>query len=130
MWRWLQSLRGDRPPLSPDELRRRRRDGVVILLIAILFGVFAALETGFESLRGDEASLTGNITFFLLINFNLILLILLVFLVIRNLVKLVLERRQRILGSRLRTRLVLAFVGLTLFPAILLFFVAQGFLSR
>jgi len=130
MWRWLQSLRGDRPTLSADELRRRRRDGIVILAIAILFGVFAALETGLETLRGDEATLSGNITFFLLINFNLILLVLLVFLVIRNLVKLVLERRRRILGSRLRSRLVVAFVGLTLFPAILLFIVAQGFLSR
>jgi two-component system, NtrC family, nitrogen regulation sensor histidine kinase NtrY len=130
MWRWLQSLRGDRPPLSVDELRRRRRDGIVILFIAILFAVFAALETGLETLRGSDGSVSGNITFFLLINFNLILLILLIFLVIRNLVKLVLERRRHILGSRLRTRLVAAFVGLTLFPAILLFVVAQGFLGR
>jgi len=130
MWRWLNSLRGDQPPLSPDEVRRRRRDGVLILLTAIVFGVFAALETGLGTLRGDEASLSGNITFFLLINFNLILLIFLIFLVIRNFVKLILERRRRILGSRLRTRLVLAFVGLTLFPAILLFIVAQGFLGR
>ncbi len=130
MWRWLTSLRGEGPPRSAEELRRRRRDGVVILLIAILFGVFAAMETGLGTLQGDESSLSGNITFFLLINFNLILLILLIFLVIRNLVKLLFERRRRILGSRLRTRLVLAFVGLTLFPAILLFIVAQGFLGR
>jgi len=44
-------------------------------------------------------------------------------------VKLIFERRRGILGSRLRTRLVLAFVGLTLFPATLLFFVTDGFLT-
>ena len=74
-------------------------------------------------------SLSGNVIFFLLINLNLILLVLLVFLVTRNLVKLIFERRRGILGSRLRTRLVLAFVSLSLFPTMLLFLVAEGFLS-
>ena len=39
------------------------------------------------------------------------------------------ERRRGVLGARLRTRLVLAFVSLVLFPTVLLFLVAQGFLS-
>src|SRR5262249_36768860 len=46
-----------------------------------------------------------------------------------NLVKLVFERRAGTFGSPLRTRLVLAFVGLTLFPTTLLFLVASGFLT-
>jgi two-component system nitrogen regulation sensor histidine kinase NtrY len=66
----------------------------------------------------------------LLINVNIILLGLLAFLVIRNLVKLVVERRQRILGSRLQARLVLAFVALSLVPSVLLFAIAGGLLTR
>ena len=58
-----------------------------------------------------EYSFGSNIVFFLLINVNIILLGLLVFLVVRNLVKLVVERRRRMLGSRLQARLVLAFVA-------------------
>src|SRR5215468_9433184 len=53
-----------------------------------------------------QPSQSSNIIFFLLINLNLILLVLLVFLVARNLAKLIFERRHRILGARLRTRLV------------------------
>jgi two-component system nitrogen regulation sensor histidine kinase NtrY len=65
-----------------------------------------------------------------LINVNVILLALLVFLVVRNLVKLVFERKRRILGSRLRVRLVLAFIALSLVPTLLLFVIAGGFVTR
>jgi two-component system nitrogen regulation sensor histidine kinase NtrY len=57
---------------------------------------------------------------------NIILLVLLVFLVARNLMKLVFERRRRMLGSHLRTRLVLAFLAVSIFPAVLIFLVALG----
>ena len=50
-----------------------------------------------------ENSLGSNILFFFIININIILLVLLVFLVVRNLVKLVFERRRRLLGSRLQS---------------------------
>ena len=73
---------------------------------------------------------TNNIAFFLLLNINIILLVLLVFLVIRNIVKLIFERRQRIFGSRLRVRLVLAFIALSLVPTLLLFFIAGGFVTK
>jgi two-component system nitrogen regulation sensor histidine kinase NtrY len=46
----------------------------------------------------------------------------------RNIVKLAMERRERVLGSHLRTRLVLAFVVVALVPAVLLFVTASGFI--
>ena len=45
-------------------------------------------------------------------------------LIFRNLTKLFFERRQRVVGARLRTRLVVAFVGLASLPALLLFLVS------
>ncbi|MBI3782294.1 MAG: PAS domain S-box protein [Deltaproteobacteria bacterium] len=116
------------PPLPAEEARRRRREALIITVTALVFLVFALFETRLADFS-NSSSLSGNVTFFLLINFNLILLVLLTFLVTRNLVKLFLERRRGIFGSRLRTRLVLAFVGLALAPSLLLFFVAQGFLN-
>ena len=128
MARWWDIWGGQRPTLPEDEVRRRRREGVIIAAIAVIFALFAIFETRLPRFT-NSASLSGNIIFFLLINLNVILLVLLIFLVTRNLVKLVFERRRGILGSRLRTRLVLAFVGLTLFPTTLLFFVTDGFLT-
>ena len=128
MARWWHMWAGSRPPLPADEIRRRRREAVIIAATAVVFLAFALFETRLPRFS-NSSSLSGNIIFFLLINLNLILLILLIFLVTRNIVKLVLERRRGILGSRLRTRLVLAFVGLSLVPTVLLFLVAQGFLT-
>jgi two-component system nitrogen regulation sensor histidine kinase NtrY len=128
MDRWWHMWAGRRSALPADEIRRRRREAVIIALTAVIFLVFAVFETRLARFS-NSSSLWGNIVFFLLINLNLILLVLLIFLVTRNLVKLVFERRHGIFGARLRTRLVLAFVGLSLVPSVLLFFVAEGFLN-
>src|SRR5262245_3785565 len=126
MPKWLPKWRLAPPDLPPDEIRRRRREAVLIAVTAIAFTVFAVYQTRLPEFR-DSPPQSSNIVFFLLINLNLILLVLLIFLVARNLVKLIFERRSRILGARLRTRLVLAFACLSLFPTVLLFMVAQGF---
>lgn len=112
-----------------SERRRRRREGLLIFFVAAAFLVLAVVQTRLPEFT-NSASPAGNIIFFLLINLNVILLVLFLFLVARNLVKLVVEQRQRILGARLRARLVIAFVTLTLFPTLLLFVVAEGFLSE
>src|ERR671912_1850502 len=112
-----------------DEAKRRKREGLAILITSAVVLAFAYFEVQLPDVS-SEYSLSNNIVFFLLININIILLILLVFLVVRNLVKLVFERKRRILGSRLRVRLVIAFVGLSLVPTLLLFVIAGGFVTR
>ncbi len=116
------------PELADDERKRRRRESWLIVIAAILFLGLAWWEVSRDPAR-NAGPLSNNVVSFLLINVNLLLLILLIFLVTRNVVKLVWERRRGIFGSRLRTRLVAAFVALTLAPSILLFWVAQGFLQ-
>ncbi len=115
--------------LNLDETKRRKREGLAILITSLVVVAFAFFEVQLPDVS-SEYSLSNNIVFFLLININIILLILLVFLVVRNLVKLVFERKRRILGSRLRVRLVIAFVGLSLIPTLLLFVIAGGFVTR
>ncbi len=102
---------------------------MVILVLTLTVVLFAFFEVQLPEVSPDNA-LTNNIAFFLLLNINIILLILLIFLVVRNLVKLIFERKKRILGSRLRVRLVVAFVALSLVPTLLLFVVAGGFVTR
>jgi two-component system nitrogen regulation sensor histidine kinase NtrY len=112
-----------------EEATRRKREGLAILITSAVVLAFAYFEVQLPDVS-SEYSLSNNIVFFLLININIILLILLVFLVVRNLVKLVFERKRRMLGSRLRVRLVIAFVGLSLVPTLLLFVIAGGFVTR
>ncbi len=112
-----------------EEAKRRKREGLVILVAGLMLAALIFFEVQLPD-ASPEYSLGGNILFFLLININIILLILLVFLVVRNLVKLVFERKRRILGSRLQVRLVLAFIGLSLVPSVLLFAIAGGLLTR
>jgi len=73
---------------------------------------------------------SSNAMVFTMIGLNVILLILVVFLVTRNVVKLMLERRRGVLGTRLRTKLVVAFVTLTIIPTGVLFFASVVFLNR
>jgi len=115
--------------LKREETKRRKREGIVILVTALMVAALIYFEVQLPDLS-PESSTGSNILFFLLINVNIILLGLLVFLVVRNLIKLIVERRRRILGSRLQVRLVLAFVSLSLVPSVLLFTIAGGLLTR
>ncbi len=64
-----------------------------------------------------------------LFNLNVILLLVMLFVVARNGVKLLLERRRNVLGSRLRTRLVAAFIFLSLVPVALMYYVSAKFVQ-
>ncbi len=71
----------------------------------------------------------SNILVITLVNVNVILVILLILLLSRNLIKIYFERRLRLLGSGFQTKLIVAFVGLSLIPSILLFAIATGLLT-
>ncbi len=112
-----------------EEAKRRKREGIVILVSVVMLAALIFFEVQLPDVS-PEYPLGSNIFFFLLINVNIILLGLLIFLVVRNLVKLIFERKRRILGSGLQMRLVLAFVALSLVPSVLLFVIAGGLLTR
>jgi two-component system nitrogen regulation sensor histidine kinase NtrY len=114
--------------LSP-ETRRRRNELLIIGIISILIVILTTVEMNIPQV-GARIPIANNIIIFSLININIILILLLIFLVIRNLVKLIFERKQKVLGARLRTKLVVAFISLSLVPTILLFFVAVGFITN
>jgi two-component system, NtrC family, nitrogen regulation sensor histidine kinase NtrY len=99
--------------------------GVLVALLAAA----ALLALYLQSPRDDFLNIGDNLTVFFLLNLNIVLLFVLVFLVGRNIVKLIFERRRNKLGSKLQVKLVLALVGLTLVPTVLLFFLASGLLN-
>jgi len=120
--------KNNRINIGINEVKRRRRD---LILIAVTVLCILALSLIENHLFQKEYLLpeSNNILIFGLININIILIILLIFLIIRNVVKLVFEIRHGVIGSKMRTKLVAAFVSLSLIPTILLFLVAINFLS-
>jgi len=108
--------------------RDNRSRLTAIVVILLLIGLVLFFGGRYRSMR-DLNPKGGNLFIFFLINVNIILLTVLVFLLARNAIKLFYEGRARVFGYHLRTRLVLIFVGFTLIPTILLFFVAKGFIS-
>jgi two-component system nitrogen regulation sensor histidine kinase NtrY len=115
--------------LDAKEVKRRKREWIIIVLTVILIAIVTYVES--RVFRGEmlDLPISGNAVIFGLININIILILLLIFLIIRNLVKLIYERRRGLAGSKLRARLVAAFIGLSLIPTALLFLVSINFLS-
>ena len=60
---------------------------------------------------------------------NILFLLILMVLVMRNVTKLVLERKRGVLGARLKTKLVTAFVAFSFVPTVILFILAWGSVS-
>ncbi len=61
---------------------------------------------------------------------NLLAIVALLWIVARSLAKLYFERRSGILGSRIRTRLVVAIFAVALVPSLLLFLVGRNFIAK
>lgn len=114
---------------SGPEQRKRRREWLLIILSVILIGTFPLLKRLlFE--QAAQIQISNNILVLALININILLIILFFFLIFRNIVKLILERRRNIPGAKLRTRLVATFVSLSLIPTLLLFFASAAFITN
>ncbi|MEW6349159.1 MAG: ATP-binding protein [Thermodesulfobacteriota bacterium] len=112
-------------PTIEQELRKRRRELAVALVGALVIGVIFYVES--EVVRSaEDIPVGGHIFLFGLLSVVTLLLILIIYFLIRNVFKLIFERRQKVLGSNLKTRLTLAFVVLTLVPTVILFIASAG----
>ncbi len=95
---------------------------VVLILIFSFFQYFLLSHAA-------PLPLSSNVLIFSVININILLILVLIFLIVRNLVKLLFEDRKHVLGARLRTKMVIAFISLSLIPTAILFLVAFQFLN-
>ena len=115
-----------RRPERLDEQEKRKRNLLIIAGILILLVVATVFEVG---IRAPQIPFASNLIVFFLFNLNLIVFLLLLVLLFRNLVKLSFERRQKIIGSRFKAKLVLTFLALALVPGILIFLIASNFIT-
>ena len=113
---------------TEQDLKRRKREGVIIIAVLAVIALLTFAESKLFHF-GSDIPIWNTILMFILININLLLVILLIFLVFRNLVKLLYDRKRRVMGAKLRTRLVVAFIALTLLPASVLFIFSINFIT-
>jgi two-component system nitrogen regulation sensor histidine kinase NtrY len=121
-------IKRNKSPITDADRIRRRRESILIVVIIFIVALLTFAETRIIRF-GADIPISNTILMFILININLLLLILLIFLVFRNLVKLLYDRKRKVMGAKLRTRLVVAFLVLTIVPTVVLFFFSINFIT-
>lgn len=110
------------------ETRKRKREIVAVFVIAVLFVLLTWFEIRLFSIS-QQLPFVHSIFFFGLVNFNIVLLLLLVFLIFRNVVKVFVERRGKIFGSSLKAKLIAAFVAFSTVPTVLIFITSVFYIN-
>jgi PAS domain S-box-containing protein len=125
-----QSHKSDDSRLT--ERGRRRLTKVIILSIVLLLLMLSLIAQGGFNLTPFVTPDTAAETLLLyaLSTLNFLAFVTLLFVLLRNVLKLVRERRTARLGSKFKSRLVSYAIGLSLLPVLLLFFFAFGLLNR
>src|SRR5262245_15024771 len=118
------------PPSRPSSVpsgRRPYKDNTRLLLLGIL--VLVAALVGLLTLANRSATLAPDfLTEFVLYALsatNLTMLVVLAFVLARNIVKLIVERRRALPFARFRAKLVAVLLGMTLIPAVLVLMVGS-----
>lgn len=109
------------------EQKRRRRELIAVGVASLLLGIFALAQITLPPLT-KHTSLLSNLAVILLFDLSFLLLGLLLFLVGRNIAKVLFERRRGLIGSKLQARLVIGFIAVALLPSGFLLYVSESFL--
>ena len=98
---------------------------VPLLILVVTSLIYYAIQKAKEL---SPEALSSQVLLFVLANINVLLILGIVFVLLRGVAKLVLERQRGIIGSRFRTKLVVTYMLMSLVPVGLLFFVATDLL--
>lgn len=116
------------PGLAPQEFRKRKREIFAIVALASLFLILTFIEFKLVGIS-QQLPFMHSIFFFGLVNFNIILLLLLFFLIFRNVVKVFVESSGRAVGSSLKGKLIAAFVAFASVPTALMFLISVFYIN-
>jgi two-component system nitrogen regulation sensor histidine kinase NtrY len=109
------------------ERKRRRRELIAVGVAGVVLVAFVLAQTELPPLT-RHTSLVSNLAVISLFNLSFLLLALMLFLVGRNLAKVIFERRRGLIGSKFQVRLVAGFIAVALIPSAFLLYVSGVFL--
>ena len=123
--------RDQKPAKLSDEGRRRLTRVIVLSIVVITLLLLLVAQSGFnlQPLVMPETP-AETLLFYALSALNFLAFVTILFVLMRHVLKLIQERRAGQLGSKFKARLVSYAIGLSLLPALLLFFFAFGLLNR
>ena len=115
-------------PTQNVESLKRRKEVLSIFAISILLAILVGIEV--YVFRSGQTLPSPYIIYFIgLVNVNLILVLLLLFLIFRNIVKVFIERRGKIFGSSLKSKLIIAFATFSVIPTSLVLILSVFYLN-
>ena len=121
------------PQTAPTRpLKASNRKQVIILLAVAVFLLLAVLvsQTAFNETILRPGSNQQAVVFYALSLLISLLFIALTFVLARNLLKLLAERRLGVLGSKFRTRMVVGALLLSFVPVMVMYWFAYGLMNR
>ena len=101
-----------------------------IIIASVLILTIIAFGVELHYMKLGSISFFTKLTILILLNITIIALFTLIFFVGKSLTKLYLERKNRVLGYKFKTKLVVILVVLTLIPASILFVVSSGLITN
>jgi two-component system nitrogen regulation sensor histidine kinase NtrY len=114
---------------DPEKVKIKRE--IIFAVVVFCLVVFSTFEE-LRMISFSNVSVTSKIIVYAYINITVVLFLLMSFLVLRNVIKLIIERKKGVIGAKLRTRFVGLFVIVSLVPSVFMFIViiAAGFASN
>ena len=114
---------------DPEKIKIKRE--IIFAAVIFLLVVFSTYEE-LRMISFSNVSVTSKIIVYAYINITIVLFLLMSFLVLRNVVKLIIERKRGVIGAKLRTKLVGLFVIVSVVPSVFMFIVmiTTGFASN
>ncbi len=109
------------------ELKRRRRELIAVAVAGVTLVAFVLAQTQLPPLTA-HSSLISNLAVITLFNLSFLLLGLMLYLVGRNVAKVIFERRRGLIGSKFQVRLVFGFIAVAIVPSAFLLYVSGAFL--
>src|SRR5262245_17400401 len=112
---------------APQKARRPFRDNprLIVTGIVVLLGVLVALLAVANESSRFSPSFLSEFVLYALLAVDLTMVAALVFVLARNVVKLIVERRRALPFARFRAKLVLLLLGMTFIPAVLVLIVGS-----
>jgi len=114
--------------LEAKETRKRKREIFIAVTAAIVFVALTWVEFRLANIS-QQLPFVHSVFFFGLVNFNIILLLFLLFLIFRNVVKVFVETPGQLIGATIKGKLVVAFLAFSIIPTLLMFSISVFYIN-
>ncbi len=119
----------ERLGIGPAELKKRKKERLLIIALSLFF-VGLVFLTYRVFTHNEFFAIKNSVLFFALVNFNIILVLFIIFLIFRNIVKAYSESPRSIFGNSLKTKLITAFISFSFIPTVIMLLISIFYINN